>query len=162
MRGSGEEIAAYLIRVADLLERYGVTLHIADAEGIDLLEDAQGRLSFQLMGALPAAPGMPEAEIAVRERFDPVRPDRFERTEYEYEVLDRERDNRRAFHLHHPEWFQRTYLVVVHEHCERPIGHAACDHYEGSPIRDAFAGVLRLIETWTGPEPECSALRCLA
>ena len=58
------------------------------------------------------------------------------------------------------QWFERRYLVVVHEHCERPLGDAACDHYEGSPIRDGYAGVMVLIDAWTD-EPGCFELRCL-
>jgi len=52
-------------------------------------------------------------------------------------------------------------MVVVHEHCERPVGHAGCPYYEGRPIRDAFAGIVALIGTWVGPTPDCSELRCL-
>jgi hypothetical protein len=52
-------------------------------------------------------------------------------------------------------------MVVVHEHCEQPVGHAVCPHYEGSPIRDAYAGIVALMRVWTDPAPDCSNLRCL-
>jgi hypothetical protein len=101
------------------------------------------------------------AEIGVREEFRPVGPDLYERSRYEYELLDLARDYRRSFHLHFPEWFEREFLVVVHEHCERPVGRVDCEHYEGAPIKDAYAGISVLMEVWTGETPECTDLRCL-
>jgi hypothetical protein len=76
-------------------------------------------------------------------------------------LLDHERDFRRAHHLHDRDVFVRRFNVVVHEHCERPIGNVQCAHYEGSPIRDAFAGVVALLDAWTADPPECADLRCL-
>lgn len=162
MRGNGVEVADYLSRVAVLLERYGIVLRIPDGtDELEILEDPAGNLSFELHGdlldtLLPSSSG-----ITVRERFDRVGPDQYARVGYEYEILDRERGYRRSFHLHDPEWFQGRLLVVVHEHCERPIGHASCKHYEGSPIKDAYAGVEALLDVWTGPAPDCSRLTCL-
>ena len=91
----------------------------------------------------------------------PAGPDVYARTRYEYELRDEARGYRRALHLHSPESFMRAYLVVVHEHCERPIGAKTCEHHEGSPVKDAFAGVGALIDAWTGDPPDCRRLRCL-
>jgi hypothetical protein len=157
-----EACATYVARVADLLERYGLVLR-QPAEGDDLVlaEDEAGVLSYELWGDLPDADDLTPARIEIREEFAPVGPDVYERTRYEYELRDEARGYRRAFHLHSPESFMRAYLVVVHEHCERPIGARTCQHYEGSPVRDAFAGVGALIDAWTGDPPDCRRLRCL-
>ena len=162
MRGTHDAIADYLSSAATLLERYGVTLRSSSgSEELELLEDADGRLSFELLGDLPDGLDPARSGIAVREGFEPLGKDRYARDRYEYELVDRERDYRRAFHLHFPDWFRHRYLVVVHEHCERPIGHVRCEHYAGSPVKDAFGGITALIDVWTGSAPDCSAIKCL-
>jgi hypothetical protein len=56
----------------------------------------------------------------------------------------------------------RADRVVVHEHCQRPIGVAPCRHIEGSPVRDAFRAIDRLLATWIDPDaPDCARLLCL-
>jgi hypothetical protein len=151
----------YVSRVAELLERCGVALsRPGPGEPVEVLEADDGSLSFELIGSLPDGPAPAPSTLEVRERFRAVAGELFERDGYEYELVDRARDLRRAFHHHDPEWFERRYLVVVHEHCEQPIGETACDHYHGAPIRDAYAGVMALIDAWTGA-PGCSRLRCL-
>lgn len=109
---------------------------------------------------LPGGASTPSV-VEIRETWVEDGAGAFERAEYVYELIDRERDFRRGYHLHDRDWFERRFLVVVHEHCERPIGLSACDHYEGTPVRDAFAGILALIDAWTGDPPDCSTLRCL-
>jgi len=144
---SDEEIDDYASRLVALLERFGVALtKPGDAEPVDVLEADDGSLSFELVGSLPDGREPTLSTVEVRERFQPTAGARFERDRYAYELMDRERGFRRAFHLHDPEWFERRYLVVVHEHCERPIGTAPCAHYHGSPIRDGFAGAVTLID----------------
>ena len=151
----------YVSRIAELLEGYGVVLSKpAPGEPIEVLEADDGSLSFELIGSLPDGRVPALSTLAVRERLRPIDGELFERDGYEYELIDRQRDFRRAFHLHDPERFERRHLVVVHEHCERPLGEAACDHDEGSPIRDGYAGVTVLMDAWTG-EPGCSESRCL-
>jgi hypothetical protein len=157
MRATYQQIADYLSSAAALLERYGVVLRDG-RDDLEILEDGMGRLSFELVGRI-GAPGA--SAIEVREEFGPVANDLYERTGYEFELLDRERDHRRAWHMHSTEWFRRTHLVVVHEHCDRPIGHAACQHYEGSPVRDVYAGIVALVDAWTAPTQDCARLRCL-
>jgi hypothetical protein len=84
----------------------------------------------------------------------------FERAAYAYELLDPERDLRRAFHLHDPEWFMARFLVLTHEHCEQPIGHARCAHLHGQPVRDAYRGIELLMAAWLD-EVDCTSLPCL-
>lgn len=124
-------------------------------------EDDAGVLSFELLGDLPDGQEPATAEVGVREEFRPIGPDLYERSRYEYGLLDHARDYRRSFHLHFQEWFAREFLVVIHEHCERPIGQVDCEHYEGSPIRDACAGIGVLMDVWTGETPDCADLTCL-
>lgn len=159
MRGTTTSVERYLLEVANLVERLGITIR-GDPD-IPLLEDRDGGLSFEFSGDLPDGQDPARAEIIIREAFQQDGPDRYLRARYEYELIDRERDVRRAFHLHDPDWFGRRFLVVVHEQCERPIGAVDCEHYEGTPVRDAFAGVLALIDAWTGDPPDCSTLHCL-
>lgn len=159
MRATLGSVEDYLVNVADLLERLGIDLR-GDAD-LSLLDDLQGGLSFELVGDLPDGHDPARAQVTIREGFDPAEGDRYVRARYEYELLDRARGFRRSFHLHFPDWFEQEFLVVTHEHCERPIGTVECEQYEGSPIRDAFAGVMALIDAWTADPPDCAALRCL-
>lgn len=155
MRLTDAGLDAYLTSVAGLLDRYGLEV-AGDALAI---EEAPGVRRLDLRALLPG--GSSRAGVEVRETWVEADAGAFERTEYVYELLDHERDFRRAFHLHDPEWFAGRFLVVVHEHCENPLGLPVCDHYEGTPIRDAFAGILALMDSWAGEPPDCSTLRCL-
>ena len=162
MQLSDEEVDDYASRLVALLERYGVAVtKPAPAEPVDILEADDGSLSFELIGSLPDGREPARSTLELRERFQPIAGARFERDRYQYELLDRERDFRRAFHFHDPDWFERRYLVVVHEHWERPIGTAPCAHHHGPPIRDGHAGAATLIDAWTGEPSDCSVLRCL-
>lgn len=119
MRGTYDEIADYLTRVAVLLERNGVMLRITEGKDLELHEhDLSGELSFELAGDLPDNRSPSRSELVVRETFERAAPDDYVRARYAYELLDHECDCRRAFHLHDPEWFERAFLVLVHEHCE--------------------------------------------
>lgn len=162
MRASYDEFAEYLTNVVLLMERNGIVLR-QPAHGEDLViqEADDGALSFELLGDLPDGHQPTMSRVEIREEFRPIATDLYERARYEYEVLDTARDYRRAFHLHFPAWFERAFLVVVHEHCERPIGQVDCEHFEGSPIKDAYAGIGVLMTTWTGDPPDCASLRCL-
>lgn len=161
MRWSHDQCADYLSRIALLMERFGATLDLPAGVDLELLEDDHGALSFELIGNLPDGTHPAMSRLVIREAFRRLSPDLYERSRYEYELVDGARDVRRAFHLHFPEWFGRRFLVVVHEHCERPIGLAACDHYAGRPIEDALAGVMTLMDAWTAEPPDCAALTCL-
>jgi len=162
MRATAAAIDRYVRQTAELLERYGVLLSSpANGATIEIVEAPSGALSWELRGELPDGDALFRAAVAIREEFRPVGGGWYERSRYEYELVDRARDLRRAFHLHVPEWFERTHLVVVHEHCERPIGTIRCPHYEGSPVRDSFEGIARLMDAWTADPIDCADLRCL-
>lgn len=126
---------------------------------------ASGELEadVSIRGELPGT-GMPRSsQVDLRERW--VRPFRdrpWRLAEYAYELLDRERDVRFALHLHDQDWFAERFRVVVHEHCESPIGRVRCRHYAGDPVDDGYAAVDRLLEVWTRDVPlDCAALTCL-
>jgi hypothetical protein len=160
---TGDELESYLASTALLLERYGVVLDLEEDEALALEESHTGRLSFSVRGFLPDGRQPPQAIVQVREIWRLTTANGpYERTDYAYELLDHERNDRRAFHLHDPDVFVRRHDVVVHEHCERPIGSAPCAHVSGFPVRDAFAGVERLIDVWLEPRlPDCDGLPCL-
>ena len=161
MRWSYDTCAQYLSRVAALIERFGAALDQPEGTDLELLEADDGTLSFEITCILPDGNHPALTRLVIREGFRRISPDLYERSRYEYELVDRARDFRRAFHLHFPEWFGRRFLVVVHEHCERPIGLVAGEHYAGRPIEDAFAGVTTLMDAWTAEPPNCAALTCL-
>lgn len=161
MRWSHDKCAEYLSRIAALIERFGATLDLPEGADLELLEEDDGTLSFEIVGSLPDGTHPALTRLVIREAFRRISPDLYERSRYEYELVDRARDFRRAFHLHFPEWFGRRFLVLVHEHCERPIGLVRCEHYAGRPIEDAFAGVKTLMDVWTAEPPDCGALPCL-
>jgi hypothetical protein len=151
-------LETYLGNVVSLLERYGLDLDGgASAPSIDQTGVAR-RLA--LRARLPSE-GPVRAVVEIRETWIADGQGGFERSEYVYDLIDHEQDFRRAYHLHDAEWFQRRLLVVVHEHCERPIGHVDCEHYVGTPLKDAYAGVVALVDAWTSDPPDCGDLRCL-
>ena len=158
MRLTDRGLDSHLAGIANLLDRYGVSL---DGGALTVEEATAGARTLDIRGFLPDGRRPSRAVLEIRETWLPAGPGVFERAEYVYELLDGERDFRRAFHLHDRDWFERHFLVVVHEHCERPIGTERCAHYEGTPVRDAFAGVFVLVDAWTTDSPECSSLRCL-
>lgn len=158
MRLTDRALDSHLADIAKLLDRYGASLDPGD---LTIEVAAAGARTFDIRGFLADGRQPPLAALEIRETWLPVDTGAFERAEYAYELIDRERDFRRAFHLHFPDWFERHFLVVVHEHCERPIGAVDCEHYEGAPVRDAFAGIVKLVDVWTDEPPECAELRCL-
>lgn len=162
MQLSIAELEVYLSRVAELLERYGVVLDFEPTDSLVLDESPSGAMSFALRGFLPDGQFPPLSVLEVRERWRRLAPDQLERWEYEFELLDHERGFRRAFHLHDSQEFIRRFHVVVHEHCEQPIGTAPCTHMAGPPVPDGFRGVELLLAAWIDPIlPDCEAMPCL-
>ena len=161
MQLAGPAVDDYASRIVELLERYGVVLSKpGPGEPVEVLEADDGSLSFEVAGSLPDGRAPALSTFEVREHFRAIHGERYERDGYEYELIDRERDFRRSFHFHDSAWFETRHLVVVHEHCEQPIGDRSCDLYQGAPIRDGYAGVMALVDAWTS-EPGCSQLVCL-
>jgi hypothetical protein len=149
----------YVVDVANLLERYGAALDVADE--LEIETSNAGVRTVNLRAYLPDGRLPPRAIVELRETWMPDGSGVLERSEYAYELIDHERGFRQAHHLHDRDVFARRFNVVVHEHCEGPIGSIECAHYEGSPIRDAFAAVVALVGAWMADPPECSDLRCL-
>ena len=116
-----------------------------------------------IAAALPGS-GIPQnSEIRFVERWErPYLDQPWRLTEYAYDLLDHERDVRLALHLHHADWFVANFRVVVHEHCEKPIGVARCAHYAGRPVNGGLDALYRLLAVWMeDPPPDCSALHGL-
>jgi len=162
VRSTEDALEDYLGSTALLLERYGVVLDLGPDDALSLDESPQGSLSFALRAFLPDGHQPALGIVEVREIWRHIEGDTYERADYAYELLDRERDSRRAFHLHDADVFVRRFQVVVHEHCEHPIGHAPCAHVQGGPVRDAFEGVMRLVDAWIDPVDRlCDGRLCL-
>jgi hypothetical protein len=136
----------------------------ADVKGPRISYLTDRRLAdISISGDLPGS-GMPRrSELQFSERWIRTYADQpWRLAEYAYELLDHERDVRVALHLHDQAWFVDTYKVVVHEHCEHPIGSVACRHYAGAPVANSFDAVDRLLEIWTrDTPPDCTASVCL-
>lgn len=160
MQLTSGELDEYVANLGRLAERYGITLDLPDgaAVTIDIERDLVRR--FEMVGFLPDGELPPKAIVEISETW-PAVGNAFERSAYRYELIDRERGFRRAFHWHDERDFQRRFGVVVHEHCESPIGHAPCAHYFGAPARDGYRAVELLVAAWVADPPDCTVLPCL-
>lgn len=161
MRLTSDGLDAYVADLAELAERYGITLDLPEDGTLAVEIERDGSRRFQLVGFLPDGRQPPKAVADVRERWRPGSDDLLERSGYRYELIDHERDHRRAFHRHDDRAFERRFGVVVHEHCESPIGDAPCPHMFGPPVRDGCQAIVTLMSTWVGDPPDCRTLRCL-
>ena len=161
MQLGSEEHADYVVDMVELAERYGIVLDLPTDGPIEIEIEPDGTLRFGIVGYLPDGRQPPLAVIEISEKWRPQTGDRYERSAYRYELLDRERGFRRAFHWHDEREFVRRFGVVVHEHCESPIGEAPCPHHFGSPVRDGFRAVELLMAAWVADPPDCTALPCL-
>ncbi len=155
------ELLGYLADVIAEAERYGATVLPPDdgdevvwaRDGDDLVMDVACRL--------PVDRGSAPVDLVLQERWRPHGRD-WRMAEYGYELRHHQLDYRRALHRHDEEYFVRTHGVATHEHCESTMGHEACGHYAGEPVRGALDGLFRLYNVWlSGQKPDCSTLRCL-
>ncbi|MEP7378017.1 MAG: hypothetical protein ABI725_00485 [Chloroflexota bacterium] len=160
MRLSGREIDDYLLDLTELAERYGVEFALAEGRWPIVEVDNRDVRRITVSGTLPAAQPNGSA-IKVSEIWRPIDTDAFERSAYLYELVDHERGFRRAFHRHHEKDFLGRYGVVVHEHCESPLGTAPCPHLFGPPVRDGFRALELLMTAWISDQPRCADLPCL-
>ena len=161
MRLSSEEHADYVVGLAELAERYGVVLDLATDAPIEVQVEPDRTVRFGIVGYLPDGRQPQLALIEISEKWRPGTRDEYERSAYRYELLDRGRGFRRAFHLHDEHEFVRRFGVVVHEHCESPIGHAPCPHHFGPPVRDGYRAIELLMAAWVADPPDCIAIPCL-
>ena len=145
----------YVIGLAKALYTRGFDLP-ANPSGV---RDASGKLRFTIRGVLRDDAGG-HAEIVLAEIWSQVR-DRFARQEYAYDLIDRPRNRRRAFHQHNG-FLRRLVAVRVHEHCEEVLDRPACDHYLGHELPNGYLGLDLLIAAWVEPDRlGCGDLRCL-
>ncbi len=157
MRASRAQLISYVSGLTTYLIRVGSELRSQPT--LDIYDD--GVLGFDIEAALPGAGAPRPAEIRLSETWRP-RGAVFERDEYEYELVDRERGRRRAYHRHDSETFLRRTETAIHEHCEEILGQPTCDHYVGLPVRDGYEAVERILIAWTEPgKLGCSVLDCM-
>lgn len=161
MRFASDRFDSHVASIAQQAERYGIVLDLPDDGPVTVEVERTGDRRFDLVGFLPDGRQPALSTIRLTERWRRVAPDLFERHEYAYELLDHERDLRRAFHRHDDAAFVRTFGVVVHEHCESPIGQSACGHHHGRPVKDGFQAVELLMRVWIDEQPDCADLPCL-
>lgn len=133
----------------------------ADLDGEpDLAEDDSGALSFDITASLPDS-GVPDrALLSIGERWSAVGRE-YERTGYEYELIDHPKARRRAYHLHDADRLLAAFDVAVHQHCEERFGQPTCDHYYGEPVADGYRGIELLMLAWTDEPLGCEQLHCL-
>ena len=153
------DISAYAAQLARRIESTG-----ADVLG-PRITYVTGQLvaDVSITAELPGSGFPRNSEMRLSERWSrPYLDQPWRLAEYAYELLDYERHARLALHLHDKAWFVDTYNIVVHEHCEAPIGDVHCRHYAGPPVSDSFDAVDRMLETWMDDRaPDCTAKTCL-
>lgn len=124
--------------------------------------DEVGFLAFSIVGIV-ADPDVAEmAEISLDEIWRPLAEQRWERREYTYDLVDRPRRRRRAFHAHEGDLAEAELEASVHEHCEEILGQAVCQHYLGREFPNGYLAIDHLIAAWVEPGPlDRDALVCL-
>lgn len=137
-------------------------------QGFDLPEvptielDEAGQLAFSIVGVIPDVDLAEVAEISLDEIWRPLPDRRWERREYTYDLVDRPRRRRRAFHLHDRDLAEAELGTVVHEHCEEIFGQPTCQHYLGRELPNGYLAIDHLVAAWVEPGPlGCAALTCL-
>ncbi len=119
-------------------------------------------LSFSISGSLPDPAATEAAEVRLDEIWRPLPDQRWARREYTYDLIDRPRLRRRAFHLHDRDLAEATLGVAVHEHCEETLGQPTCAHYLGRELPNGYVALELLMAAWVEPGPlDCEGLRCL-
>ncbi len=152
-----------LQQVASYLGGLAVYLHNLGAEVPEPLLDRYdtGEIGFAITGELPGPEGSRPAVITAREIWEPAGAGRYERAEYEYDLIDCPANRRRAFHMHDVPAYLARLGVTSHEHCEEVLGRPTCDHYLGLPVYSGYEGLNALLACWSDPGPlGCARLRC--
>jgi hypothetical protein len=135
----------------------------ADLTISELVRDrpSGSRARLMIQGELPGGGGPKHAVVGITEDWV-LRGQWWELAEYLYELVDRERARRRAFHCHDRDHFVERYRVVVHEHCEEVIRSSECEHYAGRPMANGHQAVEALLAEWVRDGPlGCAELVCL-
>ena len=157
MRAGRAQLTSYVTGLATYLIRVGCELRSQPT--LDVYDG--GALGFDIEAALPGTGSPMAADIRLSETWRPGGTV-FDRDEYEYELVDRERRRRRAYHRHDAQAFLRRTETAIHEHCEEVLGRPECDHYSGLPVRDGYDAIERLLIAWTEPgKLGCAGLDCM-
>lgn len=159
MRFSAERLDRYALALAT---RLGAICADLDAEIPQMVEADDGQVGLVIGGDLPGSPISARTRIELVEHWA-ADGNAYRLIGYRYELIDHENDRRRAFHRHDDALFIRAFDVVVHEHCEEPIGVARCAHVAGLPKRDGFEALNELLAAWSTPPADaiCADLPCL-
>ncbi|HLA16468.1 MAG TPA: hypothetical protein VJZ72_06155 [Candidatus Limnocylindrales bacterium] len=167
MRATRTRLEAYLFALVTDLERLGAALSAPAA----LQHDGRGRVAFDLRATLASTLEDRPADLRLTEVWVPAATSRgargrrtevLERVTYGYELIDRARDRRRAFHRHDVDYFRGLAEVEVHEHCEEPLGDPGCRHFFGRPVRDGYEAIRLLLAAWSEPgRLGCDLLECI-
>ncbi|HYN69289.1 MAG TPA: hypothetical protein VEX41_03655 [Candidatus Eisenbacteria bacterium] len=155
---STQSLNQYILGLAKALDTRGF-----DVESGPIAEfDPAGYVAYSVVGVLQEPPGSGRTEISLDEIWHPLPERRWERREYSYDLLDRPRHRRRAFHLHDRELAEAALRSIVHEHCEEVIGQPACRHYLGRELPDGYQAIDFLMAAWVEPgDLGSSSLVCL-
>lgn len=154
---STQALNQYVVGLAKALDTRGFEI-----EGGPVAEfDPTGHVAYSVVGVLDEPDGG-RTEIILDEIWRPLPERRWERREYTYDLVDRPRQRRRAFHLHDRELAEAALRTVVHEHCEERIGQPAGPHYLGRELPDGYRAIDLLLAAWLEPgDLGCASLICL-
>jgi hypothetical protein len=156
---STHSLNQYVIRLAKALDTRGF-----DVERSPIAEfDESGIVVFSVTGAIGDRGAGDRAEIILEEVWRPLAEHRWERRENTYDLVDRPRRRRRAFHLHDRDLAEAVWGATVHEHCEEVLGQPTCGHYLGRELPDGYLAIELLMAAWVEPgHLDCSSLICLS
>lgn len=147
----------YIVSLAKSLHTRGFEL----AEGPVAEVDRDGLVAFSITAFISDL-DLATAEIDLDEIWRPLPDGRLRRLEYAYDLIDRPRRRRRAFHLHDRDLAEASLGTAVHEHCEEILGQPDCAHHVGRELPDAHVAIDLLVAAWIEPaELGCSSLICL-
>ena len=156
MSQSLQQVASYFGGLAVYLRNLGAEIPEPVLDRYDT-----GEIGFAMTGELPGPDEPRPAVVTAREVWEPAGAGRYERAEYEYDLIDYRANRRRAFHMHDVPAYLARLGVTSHEHCEEVLGKPTCDHYLGLPVYGGYEGLNALLACWSDPGPlGCARLRC--
>jgi hypothetical protein len=124
--------------------------------------DDRGHLAFSVVGFIPDPVAADASEISLAETWHVMPDQRWRRQEYAYDLIDRPRGRRRAFHLHDRAKVEAMRGTAVHEHCDEVLGRPTCSHYLGRDLPDGHVAIALLVAAWVKPGAlGCASLDCL-
>ena len=155
---STQSLNQYILGLAKALDTRGFQI-----QGGPVGEfDSTGHVAYSVVGAFDEPDPGGRTEIILDEIWRALTERRWERREYTYDLVDRPRHRRRAFHLHDRELAETALRTVVHEHCEEVIGRPVCRHYLGRELPDGYQAIDLLVAAWVEPgDLGCASLICL-